>query len=245
MCCLKYEQEHYENTRKKMPKIGRELMTPDGIGVITAINVLSETVTVRLPVGDSFENRVYAIDDCQRTDGGRTQAPKANKDGEPEEKAEMLPAEENEPETGAEPQSGEEPETEPEAAETEENAPEAVLRKSPESPAMPAMEPFHIHPLVPLLMYMPTTAPLSCSSDFPYLYCLPSISVMIARLFSSLTGMLRHFMMTVMAPSVPNPLVTAGLALATVIVTPAWSLKSPIWTYELLSSTLFPLRFNV
>ncbi|MBO5535021.1 MAG: stage 0 sporulation family protein, partial [Clostridia bacterium] len=59
MCCLKYEQEHYENTRKKMPKIGRELMTPDGIGVITAINVLSETVTVRLPVGDSFENRVY------------------------------------------------------------------------------------------------------------------------------------------------------------------------------------------
>lgn len=125
MCCLKYEQEHYENTRKKMPKIGRELMTPDGIGVITAINVLSETVTVRLPVGDSFENRVYAIDDCQRTDGGRTQAPTANKDGEPEEKAEMLPAEENEPETGAELQSGEEPETEPEAAETEENAPEA------------------------------------------------------------------------------------------------------------------------
>ncbi len=125
MCCLKYEQEHYENTRKKMPKIGRELMTPDGIGVITAINVLSETVTVRLPVGDSFENRVYAIDDCQRTDGSRTQPPKANKDGEPEEKAEVLPAEENEPETGAEPQDGEMPEVEPETAETGENAPEA------------------------------------------------------------------------------------------------------------------------
>ncbi|MBQ8094309.1 MAG: stage 0 sporulation family protein [Clostridia bacterium] len=68
MCCLKYEQDHYESTRKKMPKIGRELQTPDGIGMITAINVLSETVTVRLPVGDSFENRTYAIDDCSRVD---------------------------------------------------------------------------------------------------------------------------------------------------------------------------------
>ena len=30
MCCLKYEHEHYEQTRKKMPKIGREVITPDG-----------------------------------------------------------------------------------------------------------------------------------------------------------------------------------------------------------------------
>ena len=66
MCCLKYEQDHYEVTRKRMPRVGREIITPDGPGTINAINVLEETVRVRIAVGDSFELRVYPIDDCQR-----------------------------------------------------------------------------------------------------------------------------------------------------------------------------------
>ena len=66
MCCLKYEQDHYEQTRKRMPRVGREIITPDGSGVINAINVLEETVRVRIAVGDSFELREYKIDDCQR-----------------------------------------------------------------------------------------------------------------------------------------------------------------------------------
>ena len=66
MCCLKYEQDHYETTRKRMPRVGREIITPDGPGTINAINVLSETVRVRIAVGDAFELREYPIDDCQR-----------------------------------------------------------------------------------------------------------------------------------------------------------------------------------
>ena len=66
MCCLKYEQDHYEQTRKRMPRVGREIITPDGSGVINAINVLEETVRVRIAVGDAFELREYKIDDCQR-----------------------------------------------------------------------------------------------------------------------------------------------------------------------------------
>ena len=66
MCCLKYEQDQYEQTRKRMPRVGREIITPDGSGVINAINVLEETVRVRIAVGDSFELREYKIDDCQR-----------------------------------------------------------------------------------------------------------------------------------------------------------------------------------
>ena len=66
MCCLNYEQDHYEQTRKRMPRVGREIITPDGSGVINAINVLEETVRVRIAVGDSFELREYKIDDCQR-----------------------------------------------------------------------------------------------------------------------------------------------------------------------------------
>ena len=117
-----------------MPKIGREILTPDGVGVITAINVLSETVTVRLPVSDSFENRVYPIDACQRLEGGRAaQTPKAEKTeetaAEPIEQvqdeadeAELLT--EAELETENEPDPDSETDAEPEAAEAEENAAE-------------------------------------------------------------------------------------------------------------------------
>ena len=28
MCCLKYEQDNYEQTRKRMPRVGREIITP-------------------------------------------------------------------------------------------------------------------------------------------------------------------------------------------------------------------------
>lgn len=66
MCCLKYEQDQYEATRKRMPRVGREIITPDGVGTINAINVLEETVRVRIAVGDAFELREYPIDDCQR-----------------------------------------------------------------------------------------------------------------------------------------------------------------------------------
>ena len=88
MCCLKYEQDQYETTRKRMPRVGKEIITPDGIGTINAINVLSETVRVRIAVGDAFELREYAIDDCQRP--GQSEQPEQPKaeQGERENKGE-------------------------------------------------------------------------------------------------------------------------------------------------------------
>ncbi|MBQ2991910.1 MAG: hypothetical protein IJD60_11600 [Clostridia bacterium] len=82
MCCLKYEQDQYEVTRKRMPRVGREIITPDGVGTINAINVLEETVRVRIAVGDTFELREYPIDDCQRLD--QQSAPAAEKAEKPE-----------------------------------------------------------------------------------------------------------------------------------------------------------------
>ncbi len=89
MCCLKYEQDNYEQTRKRMPRVGREIITPDGVGVINAINVLEETVRVRIAVGDSFELREYAIDDCQRPER------EERKPLRPEEEQESAPTSEN------------------------------------------------------------------------------------------------------------------------------------------------------
>ena len=66
MCCLKYEQEHYELTRKKMPKIGREVTTPDGTGSVTDLNIVKETVFVRLTNGDTTEIREYPLEQITR-----------------------------------------------------------------------------------------------------------------------------------------------------------------------------------
>ncbi|MBR2661239.1 MAG: stage 0 sporulation family protein [Clostridia bacterium] len=66
MCCLKYEQEHYEMTRKKMPKIGREVITPDGAGPVTDLNIVKETVFVRLTNGDTSEIKEYPLEAVTR-----------------------------------------------------------------------------------------------------------------------------------------------------------------------------------
>ena len=48
MCCLKYEQEAYEDAVKRMPKNESFVETPDGVGTVTQVNLLRETVKVRL-----------------------------------------------------------------------------------------------------------------------------------------------------------------------------------------------------
>ena len=48
MCCLKYEQEAYEDAVKRMPKQESFVETPDGVGTVNQVNLLRETVKVRL-----------------------------------------------------------------------------------------------------------------------------------------------------------------------------------------------------
>ena len=91
MCCLKYEQDHYEATRKRMPRTGKSIMTPDGLGTVSAINALSETVRVRIAVGDSFELREYPIDACSRVSQEQAAQPAA---GSEEEEAPAAPEQE-------------------------------------------------------------------------------------------------------------------------------------------------------
>ncbi|MDY3905793.1 MAG: stage 0 sporulation family protein [Lawsonibacter sp.] len=48
MCCLKYEQEAYEDLVKKAPKQESFVETPDGAGTVSSVNLLRQTVQVRL-----------------------------------------------------------------------------------------------------------------------------------------------------------------------------------------------------
>ena len=65
MCCLKYEQHHYEQTHKKMPPVGAEVKTPDGEGKIQEANVLKETVRVTVTNGDQIELKEYPYKDVR------------------------------------------------------------------------------------------------------------------------------------------------------------------------------------
>mgnify|MGYP005842795253 CR=1 FL=1 len=55
LCCLTYENEFYEEAQQKMPKIGKIVSTPDGMGKVTGYNVLKETVQVELESGTVIE----------------------------------------------------------------------------------------------------------------------------------------------------------------------------------------------
>lgn len=66
MCCLKYEQDNYEQTLKRLPKIGRDIVTPEGTGVLMEINVIREQVKVRLrQADDTFVVKEFAVDDVR------------------------------------------------------------------------------------------------------------------------------------------------------------------------------------
>ena len=59
MCCLKFEQDHYETMHKLLPKQGKDVVTPDGPGVVLDVNVITERIKVRVQKGDSTEIKEY------------------------------------------------------------------------------------------------------------------------------------------------------------------------------------------
>ena len=48
MCCLKYEQNAYEDAAKRMPKVESFVQTPDGPGNVKSVDLLRETMKVSL-----------------------------------------------------------------------------------------------------------------------------------------------------------------------------------------------------
>ncbi len=65
MCCLKYEQDAYEDAHARMPRPGHQVMTPEGPGTVEAVNLLKETVTVRLERGGEADLIVVPNDDVE------------------------------------------------------------------------------------------------------------------------------------------------------------------------------------
>ena len=63
MCCLEYENEHYSETFKRMPKVGSEVITPDGKATVVSNNMLKLIVKVKTANEDgSFVYKDYPLD---------------------------------------------------------------------------------------------------------------------------------------------------------------------------------------
>ncbi|MDO4750129.1 MAG: stage 0 sporulation family protein [Eubacteriales bacterium] len=71
MCCLRYEQEAYEDLIKHVPKNGAFVQTPDGYGNVTLINLLRQTVKVKLDGDGDAVIRTYDVDEIAEVPGGR------------------------------------------------------------------------------------------------------------------------------------------------------------------------------
>lgn len=59
LCCLNYEQEAYQDARKRMPKPGTKVNSPYGRATVNSVDLLRETVRLKVTSGESFE--VYEV----------------------------------------------------------------------------------------------------------------------------------------------------------------------------------------
>ena len=74
MCCLKYEQGAYEDAVKRCPKQESFVECPDGVGTVSAVNLLKEQVKVRLE--DSTEQpKSYLTDEVRVVRSGKGKRP--------------------------------------------------------------------------------------------------------------------------------------------------------------------------
>lgn len=74
MCCLKYEQDAYEDAVKRCPKQESFVECPDGVGSISAVNLLKEQVKVRLE--DSSEQpKTYRVSEIRVVRSGKGKRP--------------------------------------------------------------------------------------------------------------------------------------------------------------------------
>ena len=65
MCCLKYEQDVYEEKLERLPKIGAIVKTPDGEGEVCGVETLKENIKVRLKDGDEIFYRRFNVKDIK------------------------------------------------------------------------------------------------------------------------------------------------------------------------------------
>ena len=57
MCCLKFENEVYTHLKKGMPAVGERIKTPDGMAVVTDVNILENLIKTRLVLEEADKKK--------------------------------------------------------------------------------------------------------------------------------------------------------------------------------------------
>ena len=66
MCCLKNEQETYEELNRNLPSVGDEVLLPDGLkGQVHSVNVLRQLVKVMVEINDEKELKEFPVSELQ------------------------------------------------------------------------------------------------------------------------------------------------------------------------------------
>ncbi len=65
MCCLKYEQDVYEEKLKRLPKIGAIVKTEDGVGEVCGVETLKERIKVKFTDADDTFYKRYDVKDIK------------------------------------------------------------------------------------------------------------------------------------------------------------------------------------
>ncbi len=65
MCCLKYEQNAYEDLAKSTPRVNSVVKTPDGNGIVTEVYLLRGLVKVRLDSNPDAPPKIYNKDELK------------------------------------------------------------------------------------------------------------------------------------------------------------------------------------
>lgn len=70
MCCLAFEEPAYDYLNKVTPDIGSTVKTPDGVGVVTEVNLISGMLKVKMEQEEVAQN-YYKRTDCEYIRGGK------------------------------------------------------------------------------------------------------------------------------------------------------------------------------
>ena len=65
MCCLQFEKEAYEDAHKRLPEVGSRVRTPVGMGVVTDVNYIEETLNIKFVSENDTEIEKYSWADIE------------------------------------------------------------------------------------------------------------------------------------------------------------------------------------
>ena len=136
MCCLKHEQDAYEDLMRTMPQIGSAIITPEGSGVIVDRELIAGKVKVRLDGMNEAPPKTFRVSDVHRP-GEAAPVQKAEEKPESGKKPDARAEAGKKPETKGgngrkhdrKPENATKPEKKTDAAPKHENKPESPSKK--------------------------------------------------------------------------------------------------------------------